>query len=162
MGQRKARLRQHMEDREGRERYTLRIQAHGGHLAYAARSGFPPLPLQLGRTMQPCPAQFSLFGDNSRRILSSAGFVAAMKAAMRGIVDASGKSREQVVEDMNDVVRTTGKGLCKGTKFISLATLEKWLAGEERGQLPGPVGAACSDIGDGQQARSFGDMAFFL
>jgi hypothetical protein len=83
----------------------------------------------------PHPVQFSLFGD-SRQVMSSAGFVAGMKAAMRGIVDGSGKSREQIKDAMNEIVRATGKGLCKGTKFITLPTLEKWLASEERGQLP--------------------------
>ncbi|MDR2573463.1 MAG: hypothetical protein LBC94_03815 [Desulfovibrio sp.] len=37
---------------------------------------------------------------------------------------------------MNEVVRATGKGLCKGSKNISLSTLEKWLADEDRGQMP--------------------------
>lgn len=82
------------------------------------------------------PIQLSLFDDNSRKLLSSVGFVAGMKAAMRAIVDASGLSRDQVVDAMNDIVRLTGKGLCKGNKFISLPTLEKWLADEECGQLP--------------------------
>jgi hypothetical protein len=80
--------------------------------------------------------QLSLFAGSRREILASAGFVGSMKAAMRRIVDAGGKSREQVVDAMNDVVRATGKGLCKGSKYISMATLEKWLASEERGQLP--------------------------
>jgi hypothetical protein len=86
--------------------------------------------------MQPAPAQLSLFGHNSRQIMSSAGFVAGMKAAMRAIVEASGKSRDQVVDEMNRIAGVTGKGLCKGSKHISLDTLEKWLASEERGQLP--------------------------
>ena len=86
--------------------------------------------------MHPAPGQISLFGGNSRRIISSAGFVAAMKAAMRDIVEESGKSRDQVVDEMNRIVGLTGKGLCKGCKEISRATLEKWLADEERGQLP--------------------------
>ena len=82
------------------------------------------------------PVQLSLFDETSRKVLSSVGFVAAMKATMRGIVDASGLSREQVVDAMNDLVRISGKGLCKGSKLISLPTLEKWLADEDRGQLP--------------------------
>jgi hypothetical protein len=87
--------------------------------------------------MHPAPAQLSLFGHgNSQRIISSAGFVAGMKAAMRGVVEASGKSRDQVVDEMNRIVGLTGKGLCKGSKNISRDTLEKWLADAERGQLP--------------------------
>ncbi len=86
--------------------------------------------------MRPASGQLSLFGDNSQRIMSSAGFVAGMKAAMRGIVEASGKSRDHIVDEMNRIVAVTGKGLCKGTKNISRDTLEKWLASEERGQLP--------------------------
>jgi len=86
--------------------------------------------------MQPAPGQMPLFGDNCRRIISSAGFVASMKASMRGIVEASGKSRDQVVDEMNRIVAVTGKGLCKGSRNISLDTLEKWLADAERGQLP--------------------------
>lgn len=82
------------------------------------------------------PVQLSLFNDMNRRILSSGGFVAGMKAAMRKVVDSSGLSRDHVIDAMNDIVRATGKGLCKGSKFITLPTLEKWLADEERGQLP--------------------------
>jgi len=80
--------------------------------------------------------QLSLFADSRREVLASGGFVAGMKAAMRGIIEGSGKSRDQVVDAMNDVVRATGKGLCKGSRHISRDTLEKWLACEERGQLP--------------------------
>ena len=86
--------------------------------------------------MSPTAMQLSLFGEINRRILSAGGFLAGMKAALRTIVNESGLSREQVIDIMNDVVRATGKGLCKGNKFIKLATLEKWLADEERGQLP--------------------------
>lgn len=86
--------------------------------------------------MPHAPVQLSLFSDMNRRILSSGGFVAGMKAAMRQVVDTSGLSRDHVIDAMNDIVRATGKGLCKGSKFISLATLEKWLSDEERGQLP--------------------------
>lgn len=86
--------------------------------------------------MPKSPVQLSLFDEPSRKLLSSVGFVAAMKATMRGIVEASGLSRDQVVDAMNDLVRISGKGLCKGSKFISLPTLEKWLADEERAQLP--------------------------
>lgn len=80
--------------------------------------------------------QLSLFDDSTRQVLSAAGFVASMKLAMRRAVESSGLSREQVVDAMNNVVRSTGKGLCKGIKFITLPTLEKWLADGERGQLP--------------------------
>lgn len=80
--------------------------------------------------------QLSLFGEINRQVLSAGGFVAGMKAALRKIVEDSGLSREQLVDEMNSIVRLTGKGLCKGSKFIKLATLEKWLADEERGQLP--------------------------
>lgn len=86
--------------------------------------------------MRSSPVQLSLFSDLNHRILASGGFVAGMKAAMREIVDASGLSRDHVIDAMNDIVRATGKGLCKGSKFISLSSLEKWLADEERGQLP--------------------------
>lgn len=82
------------------------------------------------------PLQLSLFSNINQQILSTGGFVAGMKAAMRNTVDASGLSREQVVDAMNEIVRATGKGLCKGSKLIKLPTLEKWLADEERGQLP--------------------------
>ena len=86
--------------------------------------------------MRPAPGQLPLFDEISQRIMPSAGFVAGMKAAMRGIVEASGKSRDQVVDEMNRIVGLSGKGLCKGTKKISRDTLEKWLADPERGQLP--------------------------
>jgi hypothetical protein len=83
------------------------------------------------------PRQLSLLDhDNRREVLASGGFVVGMKSAMRDIVEASGKSREQVADAMNEIVRVTGKGLCKGSKNIGIATLEKWLADEERGQLP--------------------------
>jgi ClpP class serine protease len=82
------------------------------------------------------PTQLSLLHNSRREVIASGGFVAGMKAAMRGVVDASGKSRDQVVDAMNEIVKATGKGLCKGSKTISLPTLEKWLADEERGQLP--------------------------
>lgn len=86
--------------------------------------------------MRPTPGQLSLFGDPGQWIVSSAGFVAGMKTAMRQLVDESGLSRDQVVDAMNAIVRATGKGLCKGSKFITLPTLEKWLGDEPRGQLP--------------------------
>ena len=86
--------------------------------------------------MRPAPSQLHLFGENSQRIISSAGFVAGMKAAMRAAVEASGKSRDHVVDEMNRIVSYSSKGLCKGSKKISLDTLEKWLADAERGQLP--------------------------
>lgn len=89
--------------------------------------------------MTSSPVQLSLFDETTRKLLSSVGFVASMKMAMRGIVEASGLSREQVVDEMNDLVRMANKGrkgLCKGSKFISLSVLEKWLADEERAQLP--------------------------
>ena len=86
--------------------------------------------------MNAAARQLPLFGENSQRIIPSAGFVAAMKAAMREIVESSGKSRDQVVDEMNRIFGLTGKGLCKGSKEISRATLEKWLADAERGQLP--------------------------
>lgn len=82
------------------------------------------------------PVQLSLFSNVNRRVLSAGGFVAGMKAALREIVAASGLSRDQVIDRMNEIVRATGKGLCKGSKFIKLPTLEKWLADDERGQLP--------------------------
>ena len=83
------------------------------------------------------PVQMSLFDERSRQALAAGGFVAGMKAAMRRAVEGSGLSRPQVVDAMNDIVRLTGgKGLCKGSKFLSLDTFEKWLASEERGQLP--------------------------
>jgi hypothetical protein len=82
------------------------------------------------------PVQLSLFDDTSRQILAAGGFVAGMKAAMRAIVAESGMSRDHVIDAMNDIVRATGKGLCKGSKFIKIDTLEKWLACEERAQLP--------------------------
>jgi hypothetical protein len=86
--------------------------------------------------MCPAPGQLSLFDANSQRIMCSAGFVVSMKAAMRGIVEASGKSRDQVVDEMNRIASVAGKGLCKGSKNISRDTLEKWLADAERGQMP--------------------------
>ena len=87
--------------------------------------------------MPPTPVQMSLFDDRNRQVLAAGGFVAGMKAAMRRVIEACDLSREQVVDAMNDIVRLTGgKGLCKGSKYLSLATLEKWLASEERGQLP--------------------------
>lgn len=89
--------------------------------------------------MTPSPVQLSLFDETSRKVLSSVGFVAGMKAAMRGMVEASGMSRDQVVDAMNGLVRISSKGrkgLCKGSKFISLSVLEKWLGDEDRAQLP--------------------------
>jgi len=86
--------------------------------------------------MRPASSQLSLYGENSQRIIASAGFVASMKAALRGMVEASGKSRDHVVDEMNRIVAFSGKGLCKGSKNISVETLNKWLADVERGQLP--------------------------
>jgi hypothetical protein len=86
--------------------------------------------------MCPAPGQLLLYGENSQRIMCSAGFVVAMKAAMRGIVEASGQSRDHIVDEMNRIASVAGKGLCKGSKYITLPTLEKWLADAERGQLP--------------------------
>lgn len=83
------------------------------------------------------PIQLSLFDTANQRIFASVRFVSDMKAALRAIVKASGLSREQVVDAMNAIIRTLdGKALSKGDKLISLATLEKWLGDEKRGQLP--------------------------
>ena len=83
------------------------------------------------------PVQLSLFDTANQRIFASVRFVSEMKSVLRAIVKASGLSREQVVDAMNAIIRTLdGKGLAKGSKLISLATLEKWLADEERAQLP--------------------------
>lgn len=106
--------------------------------------------------------QLSLFDETSRKLLSSVGFVAAMKAAMRGIVERSGLSRDQVVDAMNEIVRLSGKGLCKGSKFISLPTLEKWLADEERGQLPELWGLHVLILATGSKLRPLETwLAFF-
>lgn len=59
-----------------------------------------------------------------------------MKSTMRLLVKQSGLSRDQMADAMNEIVRTSGKGLCKGSRYISVPTLEKWLADDERGQLP--------------------------
>jgi hypothetical protein len=97
--------------------------------------------------------QLSLFAAGRCEVIASAGFVAGMKAAMRSIVEASGKSRDHVVDEMNRIVAATGKGLCKGTKHISTATLEKWLADEERGQLPDLWGLHVLMLATGNRLR---------
>jgi hypothetical protein len=108
----------------------------------------------LGFELMPQAAkQLSLFHVR-REVVASAGFVAGMKAAMRRIVEASGKSRDQVVDGMNEIVRATGKGLCKGSKNISLSTLEKWLADEERGQLPDVWGLHVLMLATGRPGRN--------
>ena len=79
----------------------------------------------------PDSLHLSLFEERNRQILSAAGFVASMKAAMRRMLDGSGLSRAQVVDVMNDISKAAGRG-----RKYSVATLEKWAADEERGQLP--------------------------
>lgn len=87
--------------------------------------------------MTSSPVQLSLFDASNQRIFASVCFVPEMKAALRAMVKASGLSREQVVDAMNAIIAMLdGKGLAKGNKRMSLATLEKWLADAERAQLP--------------------------
>ena len=79
----------------------------------------------------PDPLQLSLFDEHNRRILAAAGFMASMKAAMRRMLDDCRLSRAQVVDVMNTISKAAGRG-----KKYSVPTLEKWVADEERGQLP--------------------------
>ena len=86
--------------------------------------------------------QLSFFDEphRSHQIFTAGGFVAAIKAAMRKSIVDSGLSRAQVADEMNAIARSVGRALCKGSKDISIDTLEKWLASEERGQLPDSFG----------------------
>ena len=79
----------------------------------------------------PHPQQLSLFDARNQQTLLLGGFVASMKGAMRRMVEQSGLSRAQVVDQMNAISKNAGKG-----RKHNLPTLEKWLADEERGQLP--------------------------
>ena len=79
----------------------------------------------------PDPVHLSLFDEHNRKILAAAGFMASMKAAMRRMLDGCELSRAQVVDVMNAISKSAGKG-----KKFSVPTLEKWVADEERGQLP--------------------------
>ena len=75
--------------------------------------------------------QLSLFDKRNQQTLLLGGFVASMKGAMRRMVEQSGLSRAQVVDQMNAISKSASKG-----RKHNLPTLEKWLADEERGQLP--------------------------
>jgi len=79
--------------------------------------------------------QLSLFDLASPEIWADRGYVAVIKAAMRRAVTESGFSRDHVVDKMNALA--DGRALTRGRKkIISKDTLDKWLADEERAQMP--------------------------
>ena len=78
--------------------------------------------------------QLSLFDYASHEMLCG-GYVAVMKAAMRRAVAECGLSRAQVVDKMNALAK--GRALTQGNKKgISQDTFDKWMADEERAQMP--------------------------
>lgn len=79
------------------------------------------------------PVQIPL--PKARKILSFAAFVADIKQSMRDMVAATGISRAQFVDRMNEYARLADKSQGDAA-FISETTLEKILADEKRGQLP--------------------------
>ena len=84
--------------------------------------------------------QLPYFDDLMSGLLDAHEFVTSMKMAMRVAVEQSGMSREQIVDRMNAIVRIADKGLCKGSRFITLSVFEKWLGDEKRGELPNLYG----------------------
>lgn len=83
--------------------------------------------------MNKYPVQIPL--PKARNVLSFAAYVADMKKAMRDMVAATDISRAQFVDLMNEYARLADKSQGKAS-FISEATFDKLLSGEERGQLP--------------------------
>ncbi|MDR2573470.1 MAG: hypothetical protein LBC94_03855 [Desulfovibrio sp.] len=79
--------------------------------------------------------QLSLFDHASPEMLSGGGYIAVMKAAMRRAAAESGLSRAQIVDKMNALAG--GRALTQGSKKgIGPDTFDKWLADEERAQMP--------------------------
>ena len=90
--------------------------------------------------MSSTPVQTST-NNRDMQILAAEKFMSDIKAAMRRAVKASGHSRDHIVDAINDIIRHGDvKGVCKGSEYLSLSTFEKWLADEERGQLPSLMG----------------------
>lgn len=81
------------------------------------------------------PQQLSLFDHVSPELLSGGGYIAVMKAAMRRAAAECSLSRAQIVDKMNTLAG--GRALTQGNKReISQDTFDKWMADEERGQMP--------------------------
>jgi len=79
--------------------------------------------------------QLSLFDHTSPEMLRGGGYIAIIKAAMRRAVAESGLSRAQVVDKMNALAG--GRPLTQGSKKgVGPDTFDKWLADEERAQMP--------------------------
>jgi hypothetical protein len=79
--------------------------------------------------------QSGLF-DNAA--VQAAGLIPRIKAAMRTCVEASGLSREQVLDRMNGISIAAGVKLTSGnSKSLGLATFDKWLNANEREHIPG-------------------------
>ena len=96
-----------------------------------ARSEAIQISDKAGSVMPSFPQQLSLFDSRNQQALLLGGFVASMKGTIRRMLEQSGFSRAQFVDRMNAI----SKGIGKGKKY-TLATLEKWAADGERGQLP--------------------------
>lgn len=79
--------------------------------------------------------QLSLFDHVSPEMLSGGGYIAVMKASMRRAANESGLSRAQIVDKMNALAK--GRALTQGSKKgVGPDTFDKWLADEERAQMP--------------------------
>lgn len=82
--------------------------------------------------------QMSLFEENNTRAQRFHGFVPAIKAAMARAAKTSRFSREQILDQMNAIALESGERMTRGrAKTISLDTLDKWLAPDEREHVPG-------------------------
>lgn len=79
--------------------------------------------------------QLSLFDHASPEMLSGGSYIAVLKAAMRRAAAESGLSRAQIVDKMNALAG--GRALTQGSKKgISEDTFDKWMADEDRAQMP--------------------------
>lgn len=79
--------------------------------------------------------QLSLFDNSSPEMLSGGGYIAVLKAAMRRAAAESGLSRAQIVDKMNTLAG--GRALTQGSKKgVSEDTFDKWMADEDRAQMP--------------------------
>lgn len=73
----------------------------------------------------------------SRKAMRAAGFINALKGSMFRAAKASPLSRDQIVDEMNELAAAAGRRLTQGrAKGIARDTLDKWLATEDVDHVP--------------------------
>lgn len=101
--------------------------------------------------------------ERSRKAMRAAGFVSALKGAMFRSAKASALSRDQIVDEMNELAAAAGKRLTQGrAKGIARDTLDKWLASEDAEHVPGiyAVHVFCLALDDPTPLRFWLDSGF--